>query len=318
MGLAPRKIAVSFWTVNPQSENQLSIEAITKAFAAFDVHDVEAITQGASHSLDAYAIENSPEYITGALVRTRHTGLPLTYTRHNKEFGQLPLATGQGLGRVSCFVYEKRRGILLLEGGSKSSTTAYEWCEYFRTMLLKQVSPLPVILPSIVRRLDARHIFDSFTRYTQLRLRLARLRDVSMFKNEADRQTLDASFRAADASGSDEVVCDFKVPNRPPSKRQTDLGSKPSLERGFVRRLVDACEALGPGEVIRLEVTGEEPDVERLRPLDLLADRVKDSISAVPFTDTELPSSTAVRHRCELIKELFSRHAVVLQSVGGA
>ncbi len=318
MGLQPRKIAVSFWTINPQFDNEYSTERITAAFAAFNVQDLEALTQGASHSLDAYAIEVTPEYITGALVRTRHTGLPLTYTRQKKEFGQIPLTSEQGLGRVSCFVFERRRRILLLEGSTKSSTTAVEWCIYFRAIMLKQVAPLPAILPSIVQRRDARSVFNTFTRYTQLRLRLARLRDVSMFKNEADRKVLSASFLAADLSGSDEVVCDFKVPNKSPIKRTTDLAAKPSLERGFVRRLVDACEALAPGEVTRLEVIGEEPDIERLRPLDLLADRVKDSISAVPFTDTELPSSTAVRHRCDLIKQLFSQHAAVLQSVGGA
>jgi CTP:molybdopterin cytidylyltransferase MocA len=317
MGITSQKIPVSFWTINPQTENEHSNEVANQAFTEFDVHSIEEIIVGQSHSLDAYALEDTPEYITGALVRSRNTGLPLAYARRKKEFGPLPLSTDQGLGRVNCFVFEKRRRILLIEGSSKSSATAFEWCTYFRTMMLKKSGRLPALLPSIVRRLDARHIFDSFTRYTELRVRLARLRDVSMFQNEADRKMLTASFKAADASGSDEVNCVFKVPNRPPARRQTDLAVKPSLNRGFVRRLVDACEALGPGEVIRLEVAGEEPDVERIRPLDLLADRVKDTIAAVPFTDKELPNPTVVRHRCELIKELFGRHAQVLQSVGG-
>lgn len=57
------------------------------------MHGTEEITIGQSHSLDAYALENTPDYITGALVRSRNTGLPLAYARRKKEFGPLPLSS---------------------------------------------------------------------------------------------------------------------------------------------------------------------------------------------------------------------------------
>lgn len=318
MGLKPRKIAISFWRINPDTDNDYSAQLLEEGFAALDCGKLDSIIKGSTHALDCYSVTDSGDYITGALVSNQHADLPLTYTQQKKEFGLVPLVEGQGLGRVNCFVFEKRRRILLLESPGEGYSTARDWCLYFRAMLLKEKEGrLPAIHPAIIERPDARAVFNRFIRVTRLRFRIARLRDVSMFKDEAVREAITASFRAATDSGSDEVICEFIVPNRPPKKRETDLGPNPTLERTFVDKIVGAFSALGPGEITQLSVTGEEEDIEKLTPLNLLSSRVTDFISAVPFTDKDLPSSTAVRHRCEMIKELFEKHTEAIQSVGG-
>ena len=318
MGVRPRKISVNFWRVNPDTDNEHYEKVLDEAIAAIDCTQFKSLAKGASYSLDAYAVEDKGGYIQGALVHNQLTNLPPTYAATSKEFGLLPLTPGQGLSKTSCFVFEKKRRILLLESPGEGSTTARDWCLYLRTMLLEQQSGrFPSIHPAVIENLDARAIFKRLTRITQLRVHIARLRDISMFRDEATQQAITSSFKVATESGSDEIICTFKVPSRPPRKRQTNLGVNPSLERGFIDKFVSVMDELDPRELSLLQVVGQEEDMERLTSLNLLANRVVDSILAVPFTDSTLPSSVAVRHRCQLIIELFEKHADVIQSVGG-
>lgn len=318
MGVRPRKISVNFWRINPDTINGHWEKILMDGFDALDCSTLSDTNKGESYSLDSYGVEAKGDYITGALVHSQHAGLPVTYKRGNKQFGQVPLQPDQGLGRVSCFVYDRRRRLLLLESPGEGSSTARDWCLYFRTMIIhQQGGRFTIIHPAIVERLDAHSVFNRLERVTQLKIHIARLRDVSMFRDQATREALISSFKIADESGSDEVICTFKVPAKRPTKRETDLPYKPSLKNRFVKRVVKAMEALDPREITKLEVVGQEEDMERMTTLNLLANRVVDSISAVPFTDKELPSLAAVRHRCELIQELFDKHALVLQSVAG-
>jgi hypothetical protein len=318
MGVTPRKISVNFWRVNPDTDNEYSSKLLDEAIAAVDCSTFTSLLKGENYSLDAFSVEDKGGYIQGALVHNQLTNLPPTYAADSKQFGLLPLTPGQGLSKTSCFVFEKRRRILLLESPGEGSTTARDWCLYLRTMILQQrEGRMPNIHPAVIENLDARAIFKRLTRITQLRVHIARLRDVSMFRDEATRKAITSSFKVATDSGSDEIICTFKVPSRPPRKRQTDLGVSPSLERTFVNRFVSAMDELDPRELSLLQVVGQEDDLERLTSLNLLANRVVDSISAVPFTDSTLPSSVAVRHRCQLIQEFFEKHAAVIQSVGG-
>ncbi|MBC6610702.1 hypothetical protein H8B15_07195 [Hymenobacter sp. BT507] len=318
MGIRPRKISVNFWRINTDSNNEHSEKILNDAIATVDCSKFKSFLKGESYSLDAYAVEDRGDYIQGALVHNQMANLPPTYATDSKQFGLLPLTPGQGLSKTSCFVFEKRRRILLLESPGEGSTTARDWCLYLRTMLLEQRNGrFPHIHPAVIENLDARAVFKRLTRITQLRVHIARLRDVSMFRDEATRQAITSSFKVATESGSDEIICTFKVPSRPPKKRQTDLGINPSLQRSFVDKFVSAMDELDPRELSLLQVVGQEEDLERLTQLNLLANRVTDSISAVPFTDSTLPSSVAVRHRCQLILELFEKHAAVIQSVGG-
>lgn len=321
MGLRPRKITVSFWRVNPTSDNELVTEMLAKAFDALECTSLDSIGKGATHALDCYAVEEKDGYLSGALVSNQHANLPLAYTQKRKQFGRVPLSEGEGLSRVSCFVFEKRRRLLILESTGEGGATARDWCSYFHAMLHKfkkgAKDRIPIMSASVIPQLDSRAIFNKFNRFTRIKVRIARLRDVTMFQDEAAKKATTSFLPIADQSGSDEVVCEFKVPSRPDKRARKYLGTKPSLNKPFVEKVIDACNVFGPGEIKTLEVSGEEEDIERTTVLDMLTSRLSDTIFAVPFTDRELPNHVAVRHRCELIKEMFDKHESVLQSAGG-
>jgi hypothetical protein len=319
MGITPRQINVNFWRINPESINAYTEDITTKAFEGLDCTNFAEMIRSASHSLDAYAVEDKQGYITGALVRTQHADLPVAYTQKVRQFGKVPLNPGQGLSRVSCFVYEKRRRILLIESPGEGSSTANDWCLYFRTKALQDKGgSLPIIHAAIIESLDSDILFRKLTRITQLKVHIAHLRDVSMFRDAATSKAITTAMLNAKASGSDEITCEFKVPYRRPKKRVTDLSAKPGLKRSFVEKIVRAARGLDPYEITKLEVVGESEDLERQTPLNLLANRVTDKVLVVPFSDDQLPSEAAVRHHCDQIKQLFDKHALVLQSIGGA
>lgn len=290
------KKKIESFQVTIDSEDNLSFEDL---LAKEIVQNEEYRIRGKEVSL--MILENNRKYVVGLMVTSRDNNIPPKKPRRKKRFQRLGVDRGEGLAYGNVFLYEKKRRILLYEVNKFGCNP-----EHFILFLYKCFREddeakikFRVKLEYVLKR-DQYERMVNMSYHKSVEIAVANPTQILKQFQHDNGAFLDF-LRSGRKTHSDKlsVVYSAKARNR----GGTGLASKPIFE--IIKQALGITKGENGKNVKKLIVSGyvQEGGAQKLRPIDLLADRFLKEIELdEPRENTDLLEL----QRQKKIKDLYS------------
>lgn len=223
---------------------------------------------GLKTSDKVFKIKDSPEYrngcFIGAIYNIQMYNIPPSFNVVTNAVGGLILDNDDGLGIPTCFLIDPYANILVIESGTGVSHTAL--CNYLSYSLgLPSIEAALLLNPSQIEQFYKMKTVFSFE------VKVANINSASYLDTNSmsTRQIL----HAADGTNTDSLTYKIEID---PSNRS----SGKSLNNGFLINAVQGLLTYGETkkDVQTIKIKGTVDDEESITVLDLINDRLNDTI----------------------------------------
>lgn len=285
-----KPIKCTFHSLQVSEAIRQEIEPIHKVFDTFP-STFKPIASG-DFKIDINGTwEKTNSFVKGALSKIQTLGLPDIYTPGQQSASETPqtlaISAEQGLGIRTCFVFNIRDGILLIQSGS---VNAKQWAKFvsinfgidFEITILSNPSSLSDVL------------------------RLPLIRKISMSIRKLENAEILVSEQT--------VIKDISklVEDTDTSEIELTLTNNKGLIRGAITPILKRLTSfIDSGEVHVLKVSGADSEGEASQLYDLVTNQLTDKIDV---EKTRNVSDTNVKDILTLLTSLYDKHAQVIRT----
>jgi len=297
LNMAIKRTTLNFFQIVPKDTDRYSLDTIRISLKDLKDKHFQPMHQTGKISI-IREVAWRDNCMLGAIFNIQMSNIPPSMNSQTLELQGLSLGDWDGLATATCFLIEPQANILVIEAIT-GGVTEKGLCTYlkFNSSTLPKLEPAIIINPGQIQQ------FYQMTSLYQFEARLAQVNDGSLF-SDGDNTPISQIIASADQTNTDKLT--YKIEINPENKK-TDKSLNKSKISNFVDRFLRYKET---NEVESLKVSGRIGDDSKITTLELIKERLHDSIEYE--IEDRLIQSYNLQERFNQIEERYAHHRLSL------
>lgn len=295
---AKKRIALSFFQLNPDIENSNPVENSEELKKISEVFLTQPTATKpvklSDSSVNFYGkVEKQGALFLGTVIKNQLSNIPPSYDEVAGIAAKLPLSSNEGLGYQTSFLYDPALRIIMIES-VKNGVNVNVLC-----LLLQKNFDIPDIQASLVINPARLQEFYNMRVISKFQVKVARLEQGTIF-NTKKNSSIGQIIHSADDTNTDLLEYTLGVRKKNKSLKRSKIST---LIRSFLR--YEETD-----EVKKLLVTGKEEEEGHSNSINFIEQRLTDFV----FVKQErLIETFEVKERYEKLLDVYNKHKPSLQ-----